>query len=151
METSCCLGSRWRRRAAGAFIVLWLGVQIVVPFVQKFEFPTFRYRWSRFSWAMFSRPGPRYEVTLYRTGGAAGVEPIPEMGRYVRGYRSPEPMAMIAAYWSEDEVADRFSRLVTYIAQTRHDGFTYVASIRWIRYQRSDLPDRVEFRAKAPL
>ena len=149
MKTERSEASGWRRRAAGAFIVVWLGVQIVVPFMQKFELPTFRYHWARFSWAMFSRPGPRYEVTLFRIREPAGIEPIPEIGRYVSGYRSPEPMAMVAAYWSEDEVRDRFSRLVTYIARTQHDGFTYVASIRWIRYQRSDVPVRMELRATA--
>jgi hypothetical protein len=141
--------SGWRRYATGAFIVLWLGTQIVVPLVQKFELPTFRYRWARFSWAMFSRLGPRYEVTLFRTRGAGDAEPIPEIGRYVRGYRSPDPMPMMAAYWSEDEVHDRFSRLVTYLASEQRDGYTYVASIHWIRYQGPDVPSRVEFRAHA--
>ena len=141
--------SEWRRYATTAFIVLWLGIQIVVPLLQKFELPTFRYRWARYSWAMFSRLGPRYEVTLFRTRGAGDPEPVPEIGRYVRGYRSPEPMSMTAAYWSEDEVHDRFSRLVTYLARERRDGYTYVASIHWIRYQRVDVPPRVEFRAKA--
>jgi hypothetical protein len=140
--------SGWRRHAAVAFIVLWLGVQLLVPLVQKFELPGFHYRWARYSWGMFSRLGPRYEIRLYRTRDG-GVEPIPEVGRYVHGYRSPEPMATYAAYWTEDEVLDRFARLVTHIAADRRDGYTYVAAVQWIRYQRTDLPVRTELRAES--
>jgi hypothetical protein len=139
----------WRRRAIVAFIVLWLAVQIVVPLVQKFELPTFRYRWARFSWAMYSRLLPRYEVRLFRARGAGAAEPIPDIDRYVRGYRSPEPMSMIAIYVSEDEVHDRFSRLVTYLAREQRDGYTYMASIRWTDYQRPGVAGLVEFRAEA--
>jgi hypothetical protein len=141
--------SGWRRHAAAAFILLWLGVQILVPLVQKFELPAFQYRWARYSWGMFSRLGPRYEVRLFRTRGGGGAEPIPDVARYVRGYRSPQPMAMYAAYWSEDEVLDRFSRLVAYIARERRDGYAYIAAVEWIRYQRADLPVRMELRAES--
>lgn len=141
--------SGWRRYAITGFIVLWLAVQMVVPLVQKFELPTFRYRWARFSWAMYSRLLPRYEVRLFRTRGGGAAEPIPDIDRYVRGYRSPEPMPMIAIYVSEDEVHDRFSRLVTYLAREQRDGYTYVASIRWTDYQRPDVAGLVEFRAEA--
>jgi hypothetical protein len=141
--------SGWRRYATIAFIVLWLSVQIVVPLVQKFELPTFQYRWARFSWAMFSRLGPRYEVQLFRTRGGRDAEPIPDIDRYVRGYRSPEPMPMIARYVSEDEVHDRFSRLVTHLARHQRDGYVYAASIRWTGYQRPGVAGLVEFRAEA--
>jgi hypothetical protein len=128
---------------------VWLAIQVVVPFVQKFELPSLRYRWARFSWAMFSRLGPRYEVSLYRTRGAGPPEPVPAIDGDVRGYRSPGPMRMIALYWSEHEVHDRFSRLVTHLARERRDGYTYVASIRWTAYKSSEVPERVEFRADA--
>jgi hypothetical protein len=141
--------SGWRRRGAAAFIVVWLSVQVLVPLLQKFEPPDFHYRWARYSWGMFSSIGTRYEVRLLRTRGSGGAEPIPEVGRYVRGYRSPEPMRMRAAYWSEAEVLDRFSRLVSFIARDRHDGYTYVASIQWIRGPRADEPLHTEFRAQA--
>jgi hypothetical protein len=137
----------WRRHAALAFIVAWLAVQIVVPLVQKFEIPTFRYRWARFGWAMYSRLVPRYEVRLFRVWGAGQPEPIPNIERYVRGYRSPEPMPMLALYVSEDEVHDRFSRLVAYLAREQRDGYTYVASIRWTEYAPAGVPSVVEFRA----
>jgi hypothetical protein len=122
---------RWRRYATAAFIMAWLAIQIVVPFVQKFELPSLRYRYARYSWAMYSQLGPRYEVSLFRTRGAGDHEPIPDIGRYVYRYRSPDPMPMIAAYQSADEVLDRFTRLVGAIARERRDGYTYVASIRW--------------------
>jgi hypothetical protein len=143
------MSSRWARHATAAFIVLWLAVQIGVPLVQKFELPTFRYRWARFSWAMFSRLAPRYEVQLFRTRGAGDPEPIPDIDRDVRGFRSPEPMRTIAYYVTEDEIIDRFSRLVAHLARERRDGYTYVASIRWTAYQRADMPARVELRAEA--
>lgn len=139
--------SGWRRHAAVAFIVLWLGVQIGVPFVQKFELSSLQYRWARYSWAMFSRPGPRYEIRLFRTRAEGPSEPIPEIRRYVRGYRSPEPMSRHAPYWTEDELLNRLARLVTHIARVRQDGYTYVAEVRWLAYQRADLPLWTELRA----
>ena len=141
--------SGWRRRGAAAFIVLWIGVQVLIPLGQKFPPPDFRYRWARYSWGMFSQLRPRYEVRLFRTRGGGAAEPIPEMGRYVRGYRSPDPMRVDAAYWSEDEVLDRLSRLVAFIARERRDGYTYVATVQWIHGQRVDLPERSELRAQA--
>lgn len=123
----------WRRHATVAFIVLWLAVQIAVPLAQKLDLgaPGSPYRYTRYSWAMFSRLVPRYEVRLYRTREGGGLEPIPDIDHWVRGYRSPEPMAMSAIYTSEGEVLDRFSGLVTAIARERRDGYTYVAAIRW--------------------
>ncbi|HKZ05962.1 MAG TPA: hypothetical protein VJU81_10870 [Methylomirabilota bacterium] len=123
----------WRRHAAIAFITLWLGVQIGVPLAQKLdvETPFAPYRYARYSWAMFSRLVPRYEVSLYRLRPHGAPEPIPEIDHWVRGYRSPEPMPMRALYVSEGEVLDRFGGLVAAIARERRDGYTYVASIRW--------------------
>lgn len=141
--------TRWRTYAVALFIVAWLSVQIVVPFVQKFELPSLRYRWARYSWGMFSRLGPRYEVTLFRTQGPGPPEPIPDIGGYVSGFRSPDPMPRIALYGSEEEVHDRFARLVAFLARERRDGYTYVASIRWTGYQAAAVPGRVEFRAEA--
>jgi hypothetical protein len=130
--------SRWGRRGAAAFIALWLSIQVLVPWLQKFPPPDFQYRWARYSWGMFSFVGSRYEVRLFRTADRGDTEPIPEMGRYVRGYRSPEPMRLRTVYWSEAEVLDRFSRLVSFIARDRRDGYTYVASIQWTRPRRGD-------------
>jgi hypothetical protein len=115
------------------FISVWLSIQVVVPLVQKLGFDAsgLRYRYARYSWAMFSRPVPRYEVSIFRTRGAGDREPIPGIERYVRGYRSPDPMPMTSIYSSDDEVLDRFTRLVTALARERRDGYAYVASIRW--------------------
>jgi hypothetical protein len=149
MGTLITDSSGWRRRGAAAFIVLWLSVQVLVPLLKKFEPPGFHYRWARYTWGMFSSIGPGYEVRLFRTRRSEGVEPIPEIGRYVRGYRSPDPMRMRAAYWSEAEVLDRFSRLVSFIARDRHDGYTYGASIDWTGGRRADLPAHTEIRVHA--
>jgi hypothetical protein len=123
----------WRRYAAVAFISVWLCVQLVVPLTQKLGVDPFalRYRYARYSWAMFSRPVPRFEVSIFRMRAGGDREPVPGIERYVRGYRSPAPMPMIAIYSSDAEVLDRFTRLVTTLARERHDGYAYVASIRW--------------------
>jgi hypothetical protein len=141
--------SGWRRRAAVAFIALWLSVQVLVPLLQKFGPPDFQYRWARYSWGMFSVIGSTYEVRLFRTRGDGGAEPVPEVGRYVRGYRSPDPMRLRTVYWSEAEVLDRFSRLLSFIARDRHDGYTYVASIQWTRVSPGDRSAHTEIRVHA--
>ena len=141
--------SGWRRRGVAVFIAVWLSVQVLVPLLQKFAPPDFQYRWARYSWGMFSLIGSTYEVQLFRTQGDGGVEPVPEVGRYVRGYRSPDPMRMRTVYWSEAEALDRFSRLLSFIARDRHDGYTYVAYIRWTRVPPGDLPAHTEIRVHA--
>jgi hypothetical protein len=140
----------WRRLAAAAFIVVWLSVQIVVPLLQKLDIerPGSPYRYARYSWAMFSRLVPRYEVSIFRVRAGGPREPIPDIGRYVRGYRSPDPMPLLAIYSSEEEVLDRYARLVEAIARERRDGYTYVASIRWTAH-RPGTADAVELRAHA--
>lgn len=123
----------WRRQIASVFIVGWLTVQVGVPLLQKLDAERLDspYRYARYSWAMFSRLVPRYELRLYRVRGAGGPEPIPDIGHYVKGFRSPGPMPLVAIYSSEEEVIDRYGRLVGMIAADRRDGYTYVASIRW--------------------
>jgi hypothetical protein len=140
----------WRRHVAVAFIALWLAIQLAMPLAQKLDLGALHspYRYARYSWAMFSRLVPRYEVSLYRTRAGGGPEPIPDIDHWVRGYRSPEPMPMSAIYTSEGEVLDRFSGLVTAIAREHRDGYTYVAAIRWT-VNRPRGAETVEVRADA--
>lgn len=140
----------WRRHAAVAFIVVWLAVQIAVPLAQKLDLdaPSSPYRYARYSWAMFSRLVPRYEVRLYRTRAGGAPEAIPDIDRWVHGYRSPGPMPMSAIYTSEREVLERFSGLITAIAHEHRDGYTYVAAIRWTANRPSGAAT-VEVRADA--
>jgi len=140
----------WRRYAALTFIAVWLAIQVTVPLVQKLGGDPFapRYRYARYSWAMFSRPVPHFEVSIFRTRGAGDREPVPGIDRYVRGYRSPAPMPMIAIYSSDAEVLDRFTRLVTTLARDRHDGYAYVALIRWTANHPGGA-DSMEIRADA--
>jgi hypothetical protein len=56
-------------------------------------------------------------------------------------------MTMLALYVSEDEVHDRFSRLISYVAREQRDGYTYIASIRWTEHPPAGVPTVVEFRA----
>jgi hypothetical protein len=149
-DATASVAGRGRRRLTVTFIVVWFAIQITVPFVQKFDLegPRLSYRYARYSWAMFSRLVPRYEVSLFRTRRPGEREAIPDIGRYVHGYRSPEPMPMRAIYSSESEVLDRFARLVTSIARERRDGYTYVASIRWTA-NRPGVSDLAELRVDA--
>ncbi len=137
-----------RRRLISGFIVTWLAVQIMVPFVRKFDFPSFRYRYATFSWAMYSKPALVYDVSLFRTGKAPGqFEPIPNIGQFVHGCQSPEPMRTHEYYRSEAEIQERFTRLITHIAGKAGDGHKYVVKIHWIRSLQPGQPPQWEFSA----
>jgi hypothetical protein len=140
------VSSGGRRYLVRAFIILWLTVQTVGPFVQKFEIPSFRYRYARFSWAMFTRALPVYDAALFRINETGEREPIPDIDRYIPGYQSPNPMRLKVHYLTVEEVQDRFARLITQIARDRSDGYVYVASIHWIKSVNPAVPDRWEFR-----
>jgi hypothetical protein len=139
-----------RQFAIVAFIVIWVTVQVAVPLIQKFELDRsgLPYRYTRYSWAMFSRLVPRYEVSLYRTRGTGDREQIPDISRYVSGYRSPDPMPKLAIYTSEAEVLGRYRGLIETIARERRDGYTYVAAIRWTAHP-PGTADRSELRVDA--
>jgi hypothetical protein len=98
---------------------------------------------------MYSKLGSRLEVSLYRTKGEEGTrEPIPGVGRFVFGYRSPEPMHVATFYESDTEALERFAALIQFIAREQNDDYTYVASGRWKRKNEPGLPEQWEFRAK---
>ena len=138
-----------RRFLVGAFIILWLAVQIIVPFVNKFELPSFRYRnIANFGWSPFSTPSMVYELSLYAEGEDGEKEPIPNIERYVMGLRSPGPIRLTAPNYGVEHVQNRYARLVTHIAKDRQDGRIYVVSIHWIRHYPADLPDQWEFRTQ---
>jgi len=50
------------------FIVAWLTAQLTIPFIRKFDLQPFRYRWTPFSWGMYSTSEAEYQVTMYRLG-----------------------------------------------------------------------------------
>ena len=136
-----------RRRLISGFIIAWLAVQIIVPFVRKIDFPHFRYRYATFSWAMYSKPALIYDVSLFRTDKPAQSEAIPTMGQFVYGYQSPQPMRIREYYRSRDEVQEWFARLITDIARRAHDNRTYVVSIRWLKPPELNQPAQWEFSA----
>ncbi len=136
-----------RRRLISGFIVVWLAAQIIVPFVRKFDFPSFRYRYATFSWAMYSKPALVYDVSLFRSGKPGQSEAIPNVEQFVYEYQSPQPMRMREYYRSESEVQERFARLITHIARRSDDGHTYVVSIHWIRPLELKQPTQWEFSA----
>lgn len=139
----------FHRAQVSLFIALWIAVQVIIPFTQKFELPSLRYRYGRFSWAIFSRLVPVYEARLFRVNRAGQQEAIPDIDRCVAGYRSPEPMRRDAMYVTPQEVQDRLTRLVTYIARERRDGYEYVASVRWIKHRGPEVSEQWEFRTLA--
>ena len=142
--------TEWRRYLSLAFIYLWLAIQIGGPFTQKFEFPSLRYRFTRFAWAMYSQPSAYMEVIMYRTDDRGEVrEAIPDIARYAVGYRSPKTMDLATVYETELEAEERFAALIRFIAEKQRDGYTYVVSGRWTKKNNPRIPDQWEFRAKA--
>ncbi len=136
-----------RRRLISGFIVIWLAVQIMVPFVRKFDFPSFHYRYATFSWAMYSKPALVYDVSLFRTDKPAQSEAIPNVGQFVHEYQSPQPMRMREYYRSRHEVQEQFARLITHIARRADDSRTYVVSIHWLSPLELNQPAQWEFSA----
>lgn len=134
-----------KRCLVNGFIVFWLAVQILIPFVRKFDFPHFRYRYATFSWAMYSKPALIYEISLFRINASGQREAIPNSGKILYGYRSPEPMQQREYYLSEAQVQERFERLVTSIARQMKNGHGYGVSVRWIRTLRPHWPADWEF------
>jgi hypothetical protein len=130
----------------GAFCAAWLAVQAVVPFVNKFELPSLRFRTiSTFGWSMYSFPSLAYELRLSVRAEDGSEEAIPDVGRYVAGLTSPGPVTLRAPNDTAEEVQDRYAGLISAIARDRRDGRLYTASIRWVRHFRADLPDHWEF------
>lgn len=54
------------RVTTSLFIVTWLAVQLVYPFVLKFDLSPFRYRWAPLSWGMYANANAEFQVTMYR-------------------------------------------------------------------------------------
>ena len=136
-----------KRCLVSGFIVAWLAVQIIVPFVRKFDFPRFHYRYATFSWAMYSKPALVYDVSLFRADKSTPSEAIPNVGQFVDGYRSPEPMRMREYYRSRAQVQERFALLITQIAKQTDDGRSYVVSIHWIGPLENNQPTQWKFSA----
>ena len=121
--------ARSSMRLANLCIVGWLGLQLVVPFVLKFDLRTGEYHYSRWAWAMFSRLPLEYEVELYRESAAGAREPWPDLDDIWRGVQTGRRVD--TRYASRSEVEDRFAALVAHVARERRDGWTYVAELRW--------------------
>lgn len=125
-------GGGRQRRVVGAFIAVWLALQIGLPLVRKFELPSLRYRHRTYGWSMFSRPERRLTVDLHRRDVTGRREPIPGLERFVRGMPVPgEPWHL--PYRSEPEVEAWLARLVEHVAQRSTAGWEYVATVRWLR------------------
>lgn len=120
---------RRRRRLIGAGIALWLGLQIGVPLARKFELPSLRYRYTTYSWGMFSRPADRKTLDLHRRNASGQREPIPGLDRFVSdALAAPGPWRM--PYRSEAEIEAWFTLLVEHIAERSEAGWDYVAVLR---------------------
>lgn len=121
-----------RRNLISILIVVWLSLQIAIPFARKFGTFPFHYQYATFSWAMFSKPAIRYEVSIFRKNRDGVKEAIPDIGRFVYGYRSPELMKQRNHYRSPAEIKDRFAQLVRHIAERSDSNFQYSVEIRWV-------------------
>lgn len=143
--------SGWRRRVLTTFVVGWLAVQIVLPFVKKFELPSLRYRNnSTFSWSPYSAPTLMYELSLFVRGADGNAEPIPNVERYVAGLWSPGPVPLRAPNDSVEQVQERYARLTAHIARARGDDREYVAYIRWLKHYRPGAPTEWVFTTRKP-
>jgi hypothetical protein len=113
-----------------------------------FELPSFRYRYAKFSWAMFARPPLLYELEIYRISREGKKEPIPHIKQYLPWYRPPGPLILNHSYYSVEEAQIRLSRLTTMIAEREGTEDSYVASVHWIRNSRPDVPKVWSFSTK---
>lgn len=124
-------GKARSRAAVALFIVAWLAVQILVPFVRKFELPGFRYRFATFSWAMFSHEPVRYSVTLFRISDEGRREPIPGIDLVAPGFATPEQQRF-DSYRSIKQIQAWYRALIEHVAERAGDGRTYGVSVRWL-------------------
>lgn len=125
-----------QRVVVGAFIVAWLALQIGVPLVRKFEWPTLAYRPIRqFDWSMYSTPALEYEVSLYAAGDEGARLPVPALDGYVQGLRleTPGPCRLREPNYDPAHVEQWYQQLLAHIAAARGDGRTYCVEIDWIR------------------
>ena len=127
LALSSVMEERRRRRLIGLGIALWLGLQIGVPLVRKFELPTLRYRYASYSWAMFSRPSDPKTLDLHRRNASGRREPIPGLDRFVSDIPG-QPWRM--PYRSDAEIDAWITRLVEHIAERSEAGWEYVAVLR---------------------
>lgn len=97
---------------------------------------------------MYCRPLLVYEVGLFRTHSSPERITIPNLTQYAAGLQSPAPKQLKEGYLSPQEVQDWYARLIRFITQKEDPGFTYTASIRWIKKGLSDLPDHWQFSAE---
>ena len=146
-QTSLHIQSKPQRVLIIFFVLGWIVLQVVFPFFQKFELPSLKFRYARFSWGMYSRLVPVYEMRFLRINSAGQEEAIPDINHYVKGYQSPDPMIRRAIYAKPEEILNRQQRLVTFMAEQHQDGYRYKVNIRWIKYADPNVPEQWEFQA----
>ncbi len=98
---------------------------------------------------MYSKPGSNLDLSFYRTKPGSDLqEPIPDIHKYVAGYRSPEPMNLWLARRTDHEAVEHFAKLIRFIAAERNDGYAYVVAGHWKQKNDVDLPEQWEFRSE---
>ena len=130
LALSIVMEERRRRRLIGLGIALWLGLQIGVPLARKFELPSFRYRYTTYTWAMFSRPSDRKTLDFYRRNASGRREPIPGLDRFVVDILAPAGQPWRMPYRSDAEIDAWITLLVEHIAERSEAGWEYVAVLR---------------------
>ncbi len=127
------------------FIAVWIFVQMAIPFIRKFELSPFKYRYATYSWAMFSKPALRYEVSFFRKKPGGEKEAIPDMNKFDFRYRSPESTSRNEYYQSTAEIKNRFRQLIQYIAQHEDPNFKYGVLLRWTQQFDPNEPKEWEY------
>ena len=122
--------SRAGRAVVRGFIVLWLGLQLAVPLVRKFELPSLRYRQVTFSWGMFSLDTTVYRVRLVRENAGGRRHPVRSAGRF-----APElarcGRVVLDPYHPPRVLEARYARLLAHVATRQRDGQRYHLAFRW--------------------
>ncbi|MEM8884333.1 MAG: hypothetical protein AAGD14_09705 [Planctomycetota bacterium] len=111
-------------KGARIAIAIWLGFQLVVPFLLKFDVPHFRHRTTRNSWGMFGTFDPHGELTVRRDG-----EPLPAFGRFWRNVRPDGWAAVTPHYLSVEEFEQR---LAGYARALGTPAAPVTVEMRWI-------------------
>jgi len=127
-------------------LIVWLVLQIGIPFFRKFGTFPFTYRYATYSWAMFSKPRVHYEVSLFRRNSNGDKETIPDVAQFTSEYHSAKTRAS-DYYRTPAEIKDRFTHLVNYIAEREDPNFEYGVSIHWVTLFDPNEPAQWEYYA----
>ena len=117
---------------AKLFIVAWLAVQLVYPFILKFDLSPFSYRWVPLSWGMYANPTAEYSVTMYRLAPTGERSDIVFDDEVVGG--TAWSRALVQGETSTIrrlETRREVEMVLRRVARRNADGAVYVGNVDW--------------------